>query len=170
MTGTVLTRAAVTARVVAPVMVTLLMTMLAAIPIGIPNSLAIEPMVALLPVYYWSVYRPDLMPIGAAFLIGLFVDLLIAAPMGLSAALLAVVQWVTAGQHKVLVGKGFWVVWLGYVVISAGALLLYWVAYCIFVQQAVNPLPLVLGYLLGLVAYPALSHMFGRLHQRLLQV
>ena len=170
MAGGVLTRAATTARVLAPTLVTLLMVMVAAVPFGVPSSLALQPVVVLLPVYYWSVYRPDLMPIGGVFFVGLFVDLLAASPFGLTAALLVLVQWVTASQHRVLVGKGFWVVWLGYGLISAGGILLYWLVFSIFAQQAVNPTPLLLGFVLGLVTYPALSHIFGQLHQKLLQV
>ena len=159
-----------TARVVSPAMITLLLILVSVVPLGIPSNLALQPIVALVSVYYWSVYRPDLMPIGAAFLIGLFVDLLVASPMGLTAALLVLVQWTTSNQQRVLVGKGFWAVWLGYAMISAGAAFLYWFVFSLFVQQFTDPSPLVLGYILGLLIYPAFSRVFGRLHQRLLQV
>lgn len=170
MSDTVLGRLMITARAVTPAMATLALILLTAVPAGIPDGLAIQPVVALLPVYYWSVYRPDLMPIGAAFLIGLFVDLLFASPPGLTAGLLVLVQWTTAGQRRVLAGRGFWAVWLGYAVISAGAMIAYWLVFCVFAQQYAEPSPLAFGYLLGLVTYPAFSHVFGRLHQRLLQI
>src|SRR3546814_21027658 len=41
------------------------------------------PAFALMAVYYWAVVRPNMFPVYAVFLIGLFTDLLSAGPIGL---------------------------------------------------------------------------------------
>ena len=70
------------ARNVLPVFVTLLLVMVAMVPLRVPLLTPVIPSLPLIAVYYWSVYKPNLMPVWAIFLIGLFHDLLAASPAG----------------------------------------------------------------------------------------
>jgi rod shape-determining protein MreD len=58
------------------------MTIVSNVPISIMGGYLPPPMLALMPVYFWCLVRPDLMPVAAAFAIGAFEDLLSGGPMG----------------------------------------------------------------------------------------
>jgi len=160
-----LLRLAVALRLCLPVVATLALILLATLPLRMPNVAALEPLVALISVYYWSVYRPDLMPAGAAFLIGLSVDLLSGGPLGLNAVVLVLVQWVAVSQRRAFVGKSFAVGWLGYLLVAAGAGCLSWLLVMLFHGRLVDPTPAVLGYLTGILLYPLAAMLLWRLQQ-----
>jgi rod shape-determining protein MreD len=56
------------------------------LPISITGGLLPAPLLALAPVYFWALLRPDLMPPAAVLGIGLLEDLLSGGPPGLWAA------------------------------------------------------------------------------------
>ncbi|MGB8365495.1 MAG: hypothetical protein ACLQUZ_02530 [Rhizomicrobium sp.] len=56
------------------------------IPISVMDGLLPPPLLALMPVYFWCLVRPDLMPPAAAFAIGVLEDLLSGGSMGVWAA------------------------------------------------------------------------------------
>jgi rod shape-determining protein MreD len=55
---------------------------LANLPVSFLGGLVPPPLLALMPVYFWCLVRPDLMPPAVAFLIGLLEDLLSGGPPG----------------------------------------------------------------------------------------
>ena len=82
-------------RICIPVTLSIILIFLSVLPYGFPKSALAAPILALISVYYWSVFRPDLMPASAAFLLGLLVDILSAGPPGLN-ALAAAITWIVA--------------------------------------------------------------------------
>ncbi len=72
-------------RISIPVGLSIALIFLSVLPYGFPKSALDASILALISVYYWSVFRPDLMPASAAFLLGLLVDILSAGPPGLYA-------------------------------------------------------------------------------------
>ena len=63
------------ARKILPFFVTLLLIMVAMVPLRVPLLSPVIPALPLIAVFYWSVYKPNLMPVWAIFLIGLFVNI-----------------------------------------------------------------------------------------------
>lgn len=59
---------------------------IANVPISVFGGILPPPLLALMPVYFWCLVRPDLMPAPAAFAIGVLEDLLSGGPMGVWAA------------------------------------------------------------------------------------
>ncbi|MBT4489218.1 MAG: rod shape-determining protein MreD, partial [Rhodospirillaceae bacterium] len=90
-----------------PFAISVLLILTAILPYGLPKSSLAAPVLALISVYYWSVFRPELMPAGAAFLLGLMVDVLSGGPPGLNALILIIVHWAASGQRRALAGKSF---------------------------------------------------------------
>jgi rod shape-determining protein MreD len=60
--------------------------LLANLPVSFTSGLLPPPLLALMPVYFWCLVRPDLMPPWAAFVLGLVQDLLSGMPPGVWAA------------------------------------------------------------------------------------
>jgi rod shape-determining protein MreD len=71
---------------IVPVFCGLLGAVLSNLPVSLTGGLVPGPLLALMPVYFWCLVRPDLMPVAAAFAVGLCQDLLSGSPPGFSTA------------------------------------------------------------------------------------
>lgn len=67
---------------VIPFCVAVLCTILANVPVSVSGGMIPPPVLALMPIYYWCLARPDLMPPFAVFIIGMLQDLLSGSPPG----------------------------------------------------------------------------------------
>jgi rod shape-determining protein MreD len=71
---------------VVPVFLGVLGVLVANLPVSVFGGLVPSPLLALMPVYFWTLVRPDLMPPVAVFGIGVLEDLLSGGPPGIWAA------------------------------------------------------------------------------------
>jgi rod shape-determining protein MreD len=69
-----------------PVSLAFLAVIVVNLPVSVTFGLLPPPVLALAPIYYWVLVRPDLMPPVAVLMIGLLEDLLSGGPPGLWAA------------------------------------------------------------------------------------
>ena len=146
-----------------PFAVSVLLILAAVLPYGLPKSSLAAPVLALISVYYWSLFRPELMPAGAAFLLGLLVDVLSGGPPGLNALVLILVHWAASGQRRALAGKSFAVGWLGYLLIAGGAAIVNWFVASVFHATVIESVPLLLSHAIGTAAYPLVAIFLARL-------
>jgi len=145
------------ARKLLPAATTFLLGLAIVIPTGIPQWGALAPPLMLAAVYYWSLSRPGLLPPSAAFLLGLFQDLLTGAPLGSGALILVLVQWVLRSQQRFLANRSFLLLWAGYAPVVFGAALVEWLVYAAYTFSAT---PIAEGFvraLLGLVLFPVVA-------------
>jgi rod shape-determining protein MreD len=150
-----------------PLALTMLLLMAFALPVAVPVFGMVAPSVGLLSVYYWSLYRPDLMTPGTAFLIGLFADLLGGGPLGLTALVLVLVQWFAVSQRPSLYGKSYAVGWLGLAVLSAVAAGAYWIAASAVYLRLLDPGPVAVQATVSILTYPIFSALFAGVRTRL---
>src|SRR3989442_15724675 len=68
------------------------------LPLRVPDYAAVVPLLTLAGVYYWTVYRPELLPPSVVFLCGLVLDLLSGAPLGVSPLLLLLARSLVLSQ------------------------------------------------------------------------
>ena len=83
-------------------------------------------------IFYWSTYRPTLVPLWLVFFLGLFLDLLLGVPVGLNALIFVCVRWLVTDQRLFLTGQPFMIIWFGYVIVSALATFLQWALFGLF--------------------------------------
>ena len=69
-----------------PALLAVLAVILTNLPVSVTAGLLPPPVLALAPIYYWVLVRPDLMPPVVVLMIGLLEDLLSGGPPGLWAA------------------------------------------------------------------------------------
>ena len=146
-----------------PFAVSVLLILAAVLPYGLPKSSLAAPVLALISGYYWSLFRPELMPAGAAFLLGLLVDVLSGGPPGLNALVLILVHWAASGPRRALAGKSFAVGWLGYLLIAGGAAILNWFVASVFHVTVIESVPLLVSHAIGTAAYPLVAIFLARL-------
>lgn len=170
MDTSLINKAANFARACVPFWISAFLILAAMLPYGLPKSSLAAPVLALISVYYWSVFRPELMPAAAAFLLGLLVDVLSGGPPGLNAMVLILVHWAAAGQRRVLAGKSFAVAWQGYLLIAAAAAVINWFLASLFHATAIEAVPLLVSHAIGTAAYPLVALLLTRVQPLAKQV
>src|SRR5271170_8440659 len=83
-----------------PVATTAAAAILSIQPVHIPAYAALAPAFMLMAVYHWAIYRPDLLPPFAVFVIGIAHDLLAGGPPGVVALLLLLARAVVLRYRR----------------------------------------------------------------------
>jgi len=157
------------ARRILPVAITLMLAMAAAVPLHVPGYAAVAPAVTLISVYYWTIFRPDLMPAAAVFGIGLFQDVLSGTPLGVNALVMLLVFAVVLGQRRFFLGKSFLVMWWGFALVVMGAFAATWMVLSSLEGAVLDPLPAVFQGTVTAAVFPAVTRIFIRSQQALLR-
>src|SRR5260370_19926320 len=84
-----------------PRLTTLALAIFSVLPLRFPDYAAVAPLITLGGLYYWTIYRPDLLPPVAAFLCGVVLDLLSRAPLGVAALVFLFTRAVVFLQRRV---------------------------------------------------------------------
>ncbi len=146
-----------------PLGCTLFLGLLATLPVRMPHDLPVVPDLSLMAVFYWTIYRPDLMPISFLFIVGLIEDCVTGGALGVTSLILVGTHGILLGQRRVFLGKPFALTWWGFALVACGAAILRYliaswqagtlVAITQAVMQCVSTLvlfPLVVGLCVGL--------------------
>ncbi len=150
------------ARQLTPSMLTLILVIVNVMPLDIPGFSRVVPVLPLIAVYHWAIFRPRLLPAYAVFLIGLFQDVLSGTPIGVNALVLLAVYGAVLSQKRFFLGKSFFILWLVFSLIAAGASAASWVLISLFNVTILEPRTVIFQYLLTLGAFPAVAWLFLR--------
>lgn len=153
------------ARQLVPFGVTLFLVMFETIQLPLPGSAAVAPGFSLVAIYYWTVYRPDLMPPVAVFVIGMLLDVVSGALFGVNALVMLAIYGAVLTQRRLLVGKSFNIVWFGFLfalVLTAG---LDWLVHAIINGAFLDPTRLFARLGMTALLYPILAWCLGRLQR-----
>ena len=157
------------ARNILPFTFTILLITLGMVPLRLQDMAPVVPLLSLIAVYFWSVYRPDLMPEWAVFLIGLFQDLLSGSIVGVGAFTLLMVHLVVKTQRRTFIGASFMAVWMIFVLVALGAQTLSWLLNCALHGLLIDPEPALFQGALTLAVYPVLAWFFTWAERNLLR-
>ena len=145
-----------------PAALTLAAVFISVVPIGVSGLPEVTPFFTLMAVYHWSIYRPELLPAPAVFILGLVQDGLTGGPLGLFALILVIVFGLVSMQRRTFLGKSFQVEWFGFSLVVLGATLVSWLISCVYFVTLVDPRPVVLQGILTLAIYPCIVWIFAR--------
>ena len=148
-----------------PALFTLLLVVLNMVPLHIPGIARIMPVLPLIAVYHWSVYRPSLLPPSVVFAVGLLHDMLSGTPVGINALVYLTVYGIVVSQQRFLAGKPFFVVWLGFAVVSLIATVETWLFVSILSSTVVEVNAAVFQFMLNVGCFPPLAAIFLRYQQ-----
>lgn len=127
----------------------------------------IRPAFMLMAVYYWAVFRPQMLPPAGAFAAGFALDLVCAYPLGLNALLFVVVQWIVKSQRKFLLGQNFMVIWASFALVAFIAGILQWMVFSLFEFHFMSIKPVLIGSLMTAVVFPLIVMPLFRINKRL---
>jgi rod shape-determining protein MreD len=152
-------------RLLTPFLLTLALVILNIIPLEIPGFSSVVPLMPLMAIYHWAVYKSELLPAYAVFIIGLLQDIFSGVPIGVYTIVFLMVHGMVVWQHRFLFGKSFSIIWLGFSIVSAGAFLLIWILISLWNFNFLDLQAVFFQYLLTAAIYPALAWVFMRWQQ-----
>jgi rod shape-determining protein MreD len=156
------------ARNLLPVAIALAAVILGTTPLYLPGYGAVAPDLALMAVFYWAIYRPDLFPAAVAFAVGLVQDALTGTPVGLNALVLLAAYGAIVTQRRFFQNKSFLVVWWAFSLVGLCAALLGWALMSILAVRFVQPMPALFSGLVTVGLYPFVGWLNARLHHAVL--
>lgn len=157
------------ARKLVPFGMTLSLMLFALTPTQIPGLSHLTPMYPLASIYFWSIYRPDLMGYGTSFTVGLLEDLLTGAPLGSTALVLLACQYTVFHQQKFFNAKPFGIFWLAFSVLALGAGILKWLCVGLFAPGGFTRIgDMLTAVVLTAALYPLIAWLLAKAQLKLL--
>ncbi len=151
-----------------PLSTALLCVMISMLPIGLSSGFSANPSFALMAIFYWALYRPDLMPPVSVFLVGLFQDLISGAPGGFWAFVYLIVYAIVFSQRLFFIGKAFFAIWTGFGVIALIVGMVAWAIICLNSSMYLSPAPFISQAMFSFIFYPLIGRVLGRIQKRFL--
>jgi rod shape-determining protein MreD len=152
-----------------PGLTTLLFALVSVVPLHVPGLAIVTPAFMLMAVYHWTIYRPDLLPLGAIFALGLLLDLLSGTPyVGISALTLLLARTALLANRRHFVNRTFPVLWGGFLALAAGAFAFEWALLSLLYKTLLSIRPVVFQAVLTVACFPVGSYLLARAHRAFL--
>ena len=153
-----------------PFFITLSLVIFSVTPIHASEYPSILPLLPLMGVFHWAVYKPESLPAYGVFFIGLLQDILSGAPIGVNCAVLLLVYGAVISQHRFFFGKSFLLVWVGFGIVLIGASFLTWAFMSVLNNTLIGTTTIYFQYILTLGFYPVLAWCFLRCQKHFLKM
>jgi len=125
-------------RAALPFISTLLLILLMQLPYRLSFLDDLLPFLPLAAVYYWCIFKPNLMPVWAVFLLGLLEDILSGGPLGMMALLLLLVRIFVLQQGRRFLEREFLFSWLVFLVVALIFGLATWAISSVYIRETQN--------------------------------
>ncbi len=158
-------RATLAARMIVPYVLMAVLFLLTLASAPEPFSLLFKAPYILMVIYYWSLFRPTLLPYWLVLIAGLFFDLIAGFPLGVHGLLFMVCRFFVTSQRRFLLGQNFMIIWLGYCVVTVAYMCLQWLVLSLS-QLTLFPITKTLyGYGIGGILFPFVLLLLHLTHQ-----
>lgn len=152
-----------------PGLTTFLFALVSVVPLHVPGLAVVTPAFMLMAVYHWTIYRPDLLPLGAIFVIGVLLDLLSGTPyVGISALTLLLARTVLLANRRHFVNRTFPVLWGGFLALAAGTFTFQWAIVSLLHKAVLGVRPAIFQAVLTVACFPVGSYLLVRAHRAFL--
>jgi rod shape-determining protein MreD len=145
-----------------PMATTVLAAVVAILPVPVPGYAALTPAFALMTVYHWTIYRPDLLPPVGLFAVGLAQDLLTGAPVGVNALALLLARVAVLRYRRYFINCTFPFVWGGFALLDIAAMFGLWALHCLIQFNLFDLRTTVFRAVLTVAIFPVASLALGR--------
>lgn len=148
-----------------PTLTILVLALLSVLPLRFPDYAAVAPLLALAGIFYWTIYRPDLLPPAAVFLCGVTLDLLSGAPLGVAALVFLFARVLVLPQRRFFVDRLFPFVWGGFTLVAAVAIAFLWLLGSFFEGMMLDMRAAMLQWVLTVASFPAVAYLLMRVQR-----
>ena len=150
-----------------PMLTSLVAALIMLLPLGTTTASYAMPHLVLITIFYWSYHRPLQMPLGGVAVIGLFLDLWLAVPLGLNMLLALMVRVFVMAQLRHLRGRSAFVQWAIFAMMIAGMSIVAWIVVSFVFREFIDILPVLKQALLTVFFYPLITMMLNRIRSSL---
>ncbi len=150
-----------------PFSVALIGVLVANFPVSFSAGQIPAPLLALMPVYFWCLVRPDLMPPAVAFFIGILEDMFSGGPPGVWALAFVAAYALVDRQRDAFAGLSGVGAILGFAAAMMAAAATAYVTVSIYFGHLMPLAPLVLQIAVTILFYIPVAALLGFLHRRL---
>jgi rod shape-determining protein MreD len=154
-------------RALVPFATALVAVLIDVTPVIGTGPLGLTSFVTLCAVYFWSLYRPDLLTPTAAFVIGLVYDGVAGLPLGLTSLALLLVRSLMVTQQRFFLARSFPVIWCCFILLAPAVEIARWLLSCLWWGHLFALQPAMLELLVTIALYPPASWLLGRLHNQI---
>jgi len=152
---------------VIPVTLAILGTLVANLPVSFLGGIAPAPLLGLMPVYFWCLVRPDLMPPLWAFVIGILEDMLSGGPPGVWTVSFVAAYALVDRQRDAFAGLSGLAAILGFATAAAAACATAYLVEAVYYWR-MPPFAPVMGELaMSVVFYVPAAMFLGGIHRRM---
>ena len=150
-----------------PLLCGLLFAFIANIPVSLVSGQVPPPLLALAPVYFWCLVRPDLMTPAASFAIGLFEDVLSGGPPGIWTLSFVLTYVLVARQRDSFASLSGLAAVVGFASAAAVCCALAWAIMAVLDWRAPPLSPIVGELVMTVLFYAPTALLVGWLHRHL---
>lgn len=140
-----------------PLFVSLLWLMLSSIPLCSEIAANARPMVGVICIYFWTVYRPDLFNLFSVFILGLVSDIMSIAPFGIYLLLYLVTFLFVTNLIKYINEKTFEIMWIGLALLLPFILFVGWFMASVYYASFLPIKAMIFSYFLSVFLYPVIG-------------
>ncbi len=151
-----------------PVSVSFLLATIMLLPLGSSVAVFAMPHLVLISCFYWLSNRPMLMPYGACFLLGLFLDLWVGVPLGVNIVTLLLTRLFVLNQLKHYRGRNRGVHWMVFTVMAFALFALSWLIMSIIAGSVLSLNTVFFQWLVTSFLYAPVAFILGRLRRLML--
>ncbi|MAR79027.1 MAG: rod shape-determining protein MreD [Rhodospirillaceae bacterium] len=123
------------------------------VPLGL-SPYKFSTYIAIVPIFYWSIYRPDLFPIYFVFIAGLLYDFISGGPLGQWGLIFLLLRIGMESQRRILIGKKFNVEWLAFTLVLLIVLFIVFLIGFLTYGTLVNFTEFIFQIIINIVFYP----------------
>ena len=156
-----------TVRRLAPLLTGLLGVLVDLLPLPNPAPETLAPLTTVCVIYFWTLYRPDLMTPLAVFVIGLALDAVGGMPLGLSALSFLIVRSVLLTGQRFLMAQPFVVIWACFALMVTAVGAVRWLLASLWWGHLFAFQPILLEAVLTVAIYPVIGWLLARVHHHL---
>ncbi|MBL8675179.1 MAG: hypothetical protein IPK81_19050 [Rhodospirillales bacterium] len=153
----------------APAALIAVLILLTLAPVRFAYVPAAAPLLPLMAVYHYCLFRAEALPAPLLFAFGIVFDLLqggATAPVGISSLQFLLVRQAILRNRRYLLEVSFSFIWIGYALLSAAAVAMAWALSSLLSWTAIDPKPALFQYVVSLFLYPILGWILGRGRRR----
>lgn len=133
-------------------------------PVRITNFDILFPLVDMMLIYYWCIYRPELLPNWFVFVVGIFKDILTGVPIGINALANLIMRSITRYKRDSYVKHPFIVVWQGFALFLSITIFSKWVVFSIINNEFVNIKYVMVQLFITIIIYPLFHLLFSSVY------
>ncbi len=132
---------------------------------NIPIFADVRPSFTLMGLFYWTIYRPTIIPVWLAFAGGIALDVMSGFPLGLNAFFFTVVLFILGDQRRIFLRQSFMTVYMGFALVMCGYYAGQWLIFSA-VSGMYLPYDMIGGaVILNLLFFPLVALMMNLCHK-----